>query len=105
MRISSSSVPSVLAPEAYHYSAEGSLASDPGERISMELTQPRAGRPTREEAVARHEALLEVALDHFLEKGFEQATIEAIAQDARATKRTIYARYADKAALFHAAVG
>jgi AcrR family transcriptional regulator len=66
--------------------------------------RPRAGRPTREQAEARHEELLDHALDHFLDKGFEQATIEAIAADVGMTKRTVYARYADKASLFHAAV-
>jgi TetR/AcrR family transcriptional repressor of mexJK operon len=64
----------------------------------------RAGRPTREQAEARHAELLDHALDHFLERGFEQATIEAIAADVSMTKRTVYARYADKAALFRAAV-
>jgi TetR/AcrR family transcriptional regulator, mexJK operon transcriptional repressor len=72
-----------------------------------EMTGLRAksGRPTREQAEARNHALLETALDHFLNKGFEQATIEAIAQQVNMTKRTVYARYADKVALFRAAVG
>lgn len=64
----------------------------------------RLGRPTREQAKARHEALLDRALEHFLERGFEQATIEAIAADVNMTKRTVYARHTDKAALFLAAV-
>lgn len=64
----------------------------------------RAGRPTRMQAEARHAQLLEAALDHFLEKGFEQATIEAIASSVNMTKRTVYARYSDKASLFRAAV-
>jgi AcrR family transcriptional regulator len=68
------------------------------------ISRPRAGRPTREQAEARHEELLDRALDHFLDKGFEQATIEAIAADVGMTKRTVYARYADKASLFRAAV-
>lgn len=68
------------------------------------ISRPRAGRPTREQAEARHEELLDRALDHFLDKGFEQATIEAIAADVNMTKRTVYARYADKASLFRAAV-
>lgn len=63
-----------------------------------------AGRPTREQAAARHAALLEHALEHFLERGYEQATIEAIAAAVSMTKRTVYARYPDKAALFLAAV-
>ena len=68
------------------------------------IQRPRAGRPTREQAEARHAELLDHALDHFLDKGFEQATIEAIAADVGMTKRTVYARYADKASLFRAAV-
>lgn len=64
----------------------------------------RAGRPTREQAEARHNELLDAALDHFLDKGFEMATIEAIAQTVGMTKRTVYARYPDKVALFRAAV-
>ena len=64
----------------------------------------RAGRPTKEQAVARHAQLLDCALDHFLVKGFEQSTIDAIAADVSMTKRTVYARYPDKVSLFRAAV-
>jgi TetR/AcrR family transcriptional regulator, mexJK operon transcriptional repressor len=63
-----------------------------------------AGRPTREQAVARHEELIDAALDLFLEHGFELATVEMIAARVSMTKRTVYARYPDKAALFRAAV-
>jgi TetR/AcrR family transcriptional repressor of mexJK operon len=63
-----------------------------------------AGRPTREQAEARHQELLDAALDLFLEHGFELATIEMIATRVSMTKRTVYARYADKASLFRAAV-
>jgi TetR/AcrR family transcriptional repressor of mexJK operon len=68
------------------------------------LPRPRAGRPTREQAEARHAELLDRALDHFLDKGYDQTTIEAIAADVGMTKRTVYARYADKASLFRGAV-
>lgn len=68
------------------------------------VRRPGAGRPTREEALQRHDELLDSALDLFLDKGYEQATIEAIAASVGMTKRTIYARYADKAALFKATV-
>lgn len=64
----------------------------------------RAGRPTREQAQARQVALLDTALDHFLDKGYEGATIEGIAADVNMTKRTVYARYPDKTALFRAAI-
>jgi len=68
------------------------------------VRRPGAGRPTREQALQRHDQLLDSALDLFLDKGFEQATIEAIAASVGMTKRTVYARYADKAALFRATV-
>lgn len=62
------------------------------------------GRPTREIALRRQEELLERALEMFSEHGFELTTIDAIAGSLNMTKRTIYARYKDKAALFEAAV-
>jgi TetR/AcrR family transcriptional regulator, mexJK operon transcriptional repressor len=52
----------------------------------------------------RHGQLLEQALDMFLDRGYAQTTIDAIAAAVNMTKRTIYARYEDKAALFRAAV-
>ncbi len=64
----------------------------------------RAGRPTREQAKARLAELLDCAFDHFLDKGYDTATIEAIAADVSMTKRTVYARYPDKPALFRAAL-
>lgn len=70
------------------------------------LTPPRSkiGRPTRAEARQRHDALLDAAADLFLEMGYQQATLERIAGSLGMTKRTIYAHYADKAALFRATV-
>ena len=63
-----------------------------------------AGRPTREQAEARHEELLDAALDLFLEHGFELTTVEMVAARVSKTRRTVDARSADKAALFRAAV-
>jgi TetR/AcrR family transcriptional repressor of mexJK operon len=48
--------------------------------------------------------LLNCALDIFLERGFEQTTMEDIATQVGMSKRTVYARYEDKGALFKAAV-
>ena len=62
------------------------------------------GRPTREQARQRQAQLLEIALDSFLEHGFETATMEGIATAAGMSKRTVYAYYGDKEALFRAAV-
>jgi AcrR family transcriptional regulator len=64
----------------------------------------KIGRPTRAEARQRHDALLDAAADLFLDMGYRQATLERIAGSLGMTKRTIYARYADKAALFRATV-
>jgi TetR/AcrR family transcriptional regulator, mexJK operon transcriptional repressor len=62
------------------------------------------GRPTRAQAEARHAEMLDAALDMFLDKGFVQTTMEGVAAAVGMTKRTIYARYPDKAALFRATV-
>lgn len=79
---------------------------DPLRRRPNESTStfPGAGRPTREQSEQRHAELLDRALDLFLEHGYEQTTIEAVAASVRMTKRTVYARYEDKAALFRATV-
>ncbi len=67
-------------------------------------TRRGAGRPTPDQAEARHGELLDAALDLFLEHGFELTTVEMIAARINMTKRTIYARFADKASLFRGAV-
>jgi AcrR family transcriptional regulator len=64
----------------------------------------RRGRPPRGASEQRHSELLEKALDIFLDKGFEQTTTDAIAAAVRVSKRTLYAFYPDKEALFKAAV-
>lgn len=67
-------------------------------------SRPAAGRPTKEQQAARQAQLLSAALDDFLEHGFDQASVEGIAAKVGMSKRTIYARYDDKAALFRAAI-
>ena len=64
----------------------------------------RAGRPTAEQARKRHQELLDTSLDLFLKKGFELTTLDNIAAAMHMTKRTIYGLYANKEALFKAAV-
>ncbi len=68
------------------------------------MTKISAGRPTKTQAEARHAEMLDAALGMFLDKGYELTTIEALAAQLGMTKRTVYARYVDKAALFRAAV-
>ncbi|MDE3177040.1 MAG: TetR/AcrR family transcriptional regulator [Pseudomonadota bacterium] len=64
---------------------------------------PRSGRPPSERACEVEPRILDAAARVFLERGFDGASIELIAETARAGKPTIYARYRDKAALFEAA--
>jgi TetR/AcrR family transcriptional regulator, mexJK operon transcriptional repressor len=71
---------------------------------SKRTPRPGAGRPTAQQAQRRADELLDSAFDLFLDKGFEQATIDAVAASVGMTKRTVYARYENKAALFKAAV-
>ena len=62
------------------------------------------GRPRRDEAGQLDSELLGHALDHFLEKGFEGTTMNAITRSLGMSKQTVYARYPDKHALFRAAL-
>ncbi len=62
-------------------------------------TRRRPGRPS-----LSNEELLDIALDLFLEQGFERTSIEAICAAAGMAKRTVYARYGDKQSLFKAAL-
>jgi AcrR family transcriptional regulator len=64
----------------------------------------RLGRPPRKLAGAVVERILNAARKVFLERGFEGASIEEIAEAARSGKKTIYARFPGKEALFIAAV-
>lgn len=76
----------------------------PSSSLQSRTERPRAGRPTRDQAEARHAELLETALDMFLDRGFEQTTMEGLAAAVGMTKRTVYALYEDKSALFIATV-
>ena len=52
----------------------------------------------------RRKAILEAAKDVFLDQGYELATMDAIAERAATTKRTVYAHFEHKQALFAAMV-
>jgi AcrR family transcriptional regulator len=62
----------------------------------------RLGRPPRALAGAVEERILDAAKKVFLERGFEGASIDEIAEVARAGKPTIYARFPGKETLFAA---
>ncbi|MGV0813395.1 TetR/AcrR family transcriptional regulator [Mycolicibacterium boenickei] len=60
----------------------------------------RRGRPTQAEAKALDLTVRKAAVATFIQSGYDGATMEAIAKAAGITKRSLYARYADKHALF-----
>ncbi|AFM19854.1 transcriptional regulator [Mycolicibacterium chubuense NBB4] len=60
----------------------------------------RRGRPTQAESAALRHQVREAAVATFLEKGYDATTMEAIAEAAGITKRTLYARYPDKRSVF-----
>jgi AcrR family transcriptional regulator len=64
----------------------------------------RSGRPPKELAGEVEERILGAARQVFLERGFDGASIDEIAEVARSGKPTIYARFANKEALFAAVV-
>ncbi|MCI4678582.1 TetR/AcrR family transcriptional regulator [Rhodoblastus acidophilus] len=64
----------------------------------------RCGRPPAERAGEVEERILGAAHKVFLERGFDGASIDLIAETARSGKPTIYSRFPNKEALFEAAV-
>jgi len=69
----------------------------------LELSRP-TGRPTRDRSAQLGDAIIDAATELFLSEGYGATSIESIARQARVSKRTFYARFADKAALFRAVV-
>lgn len=58
------------------------------------------GRPTVGQSGKIQDTLIEVALRSFIDRGFEATTMEAIANDAKVARVTVYRRFADKGELF-----
>jgi TetR/AcrR family transcriptional regulator, mexJK operon transcriptional repressor len=71
---------------------------------SLPLPLKRSGRPPRAIAAQLSEQILQAAEALFLEQGYGATTIEQVANQIGATKRTVYVRFTDKAGLFHAVV-
>jgi AcrR family transcriptional regulator len=76
----------------------------PTKARSVTRAPGRSGRPPNELAGEVEERILDAARKVFLDRGFEGASIEEIADVAHSGKPTIYARFRDKKALFTAAV-
>lgn len=97
-------LPSYNGTSTFHYGLFSRESKKIRNQANLAVARPGVGRPTREQQEQRHEELLNVALDIFLERGFEQTTMEEIATQVGMSKRTVYALYEDKGALFKAAV-
>jgi TetR/AcrR family transcriptional repressor of mexJK operon len=67
-------------------------------------TKKRGGRPSKSEAAAIEDKILDAAASLFFAHGYGAVSIEQIAAKARMSKRTFYARYDGKPALFRAVV-
>lgn len=63
------------------------------------------GRPSAAEAAALPLRLLDAALLVFTESGYARASMDAIARAAGISRKTLYARYANKAEVLAAVVG
>lgn len=64
------------------------------------MVTSRRGRPTQAEAEELHQKLRKVAIATFVNNGYDGTTMDAIARAAGITRRTLYARYPDKRAIF-----
>ncbi|AGP55055.1 TetR/AcrR family transcriptional regulator [Streptomyces rapamycinicus] len=62
-----------------------------------------AGRPVGPQP-AKRQAILEAAVAVFLREGYDRASVDAIADEARVSKQTVYNHFGDKERLFIAAV-
>lgn len=70
--------------------------------IASKRAHSKGGRPPLERAGEVEERILDAAEKIFLQRGFDGASVDEIAQTARAGKPTIYARYPGKESLFEA---
>lgn len=64
------------------------------------MVTSRRGRPTKAEAAKLQDKLRKVALATFVKNGYDGTTMDAIARAAGITRRTLYARYSEKRAVF-----
>lgn len=70
----------------------------------LTMPQRRAGRPSREEALAIEALILDRTIDALRDARYATLSIDALAQDIGVTKQTIYRRFPSKDALIDAAI-
>ena len=62
----------------------------------------KAGRPRLDSVAARHDYILAIALDLFIEHGYANVTLAMLAASAHMAVRTIYVKFGSKAGLLTA---
>jgi TetR/AcrR family transcriptional repressor of mexJK operon len=70
----------------------------------MIFSAPRPAAPGRPKDPEKRAAILEAAMALFPARGYDGVSMDAIAQQAGVSKLTVYSHFADKEALFSAAV-
>src|SRR4249920_895687 len=70
----------------------------------MNFLPPRPAAPGRPKDPEKRAAILEAAMALFPARGYDGVSMDAIAQQAGVSKLTVYSHFADKEALFSAAV-
>jgi AcrR family transcriptional regulator len=74
------------------------------DRPTKDRRAGRGGRPRAADLEKLNENILAAAGELFLQYGFDGTSMDAVAEQARISKRTLYSRHADKSALFNAAI-
>lgn len=73
-------------------------------RASASVTRQRPARPASQKSEQRRQALLTAAADMFLQMGYSASTIDEVVRRVGGSKRTVYAYFLNKEALFTAVV-
>lgn len=80
----------------------GKRAASRGKSVRKHGGESRGGRPTKAEALAIEDRILEVAAGLFARDGYAATSMERVVSECGAGKDTIYRRYPSKRAIFEA---
>lgn len=84
---------------------KNSLKTEPRKTVAATLDhRPVRGRPTVDQVSSIERAIVDVARCMFLNDGFDAVGMKQVAERARVSKGTLYARYPSKEALFTAVI-
>ena len=70
----------------------------------MNLLNPTPGAPGRPKDMEKRAAIMDAAMLLFPSRGYDNTSVDAIAQAAGVSKLTVYSHFVDKEGLFAAAV-